>query len=145
MDSSGASGKMAGSGETVTRMREKLQTGVLLAALIPTIAAAKDCTISKQFRVNQKQVFAGVIQDPHGAGLPGIDMELLDGKKVLQHQQTDSQGKYHFEAITPGTYRIHVRTAGGAFCAPVVNCGAQGCSADPRLALNPKLKPVIVR
>jgi len=53
--------------------------GLLLA--IAGSAQAKDCSVSRRFQVMQPQALSGVLKDPNGAVLPGIEIELLAGEK----------------------------------------------------------------
>jgi hypothetical protein len=113
-----------------------LSTLMLLGIVISTQAG--DCTVSKEFQIKHSQTLAGVLQDPAGAPLPGIEIELLSGKNVIQHLRTNNQGAYDFGEVPAGKYRIRVQYGGSPFCAPKVQCGREGCSLKPRLRLNPK-------
>ena len=109
---------------------------VLLATTVS--ARAVDCSVSKEFRLRHPQVLAGVLEDPAGYVLPGIELHLLSGKKVVQQLRTNDQGAYHFAEVPPGKYRIQTQYGGNSFCAPNVQCRAEGCTLKPRLTLNPK-------
>jgi hypothetical protein len=109
-----------------------------MLAAITISAQARDCSVSREFRLRHPQALAGAFEDPAGAVMSGIELELLSGKKVIRHLRTDNQGKYDFGEIPPGKYRVHVQYGGNALCAPKVKCGAEGCSLKPKLTLNPK-------
>lgn len=115
----------------------------LLSVAMVVGAEAKDCTVSSEFHLKQSQVFSGVLQDPYGAPLSGMELELLSGRKMLYHVRADNQGKYNFGEVRAGKYRLRVRHAGNPFCAPAVQCGDRGCSFDPKLLINPKNAIVI--
>jgi hypothetical protein len=98
---------------------------------------ARDCSLSKEFEIKKAQEFAGVLQDETGAPLPGIELRLLSGKHVIQRLTTTNQGTYDFGQIAPGKYRFRVRYAGGAFCAPKVQCTEEkGCVIESRVAVS---------
>jgi hypothetical protein len=127
--------------------REALRWIALLGLIIIQGEAleAKDCTVSKEFHIQNAQVLTGVLQDVNDATLPAIKLELVSGTKIVHDLRTNDQGAYNFGEVPAGKYRIHVRSTGDAFCAPQIQCGAQGCSLQPRLALNPKkLHPITV-
>jgi hypothetical protein len=94
--------------------------------------------VSKEFRLRHSQVLAGVLEDPAGYVLPGIELHLLSGHKIIQQLRTSNQGEYHFAEIPPGKYRLQVQHGGNSLCAPKVQCGTEGCTFKPRLTLNPK-------
>src|SRR6266480_1751694 len=114
--------------------------GLLLA--IAGSAQAKDCSVSRRFQVMQPQALSGVLKDPNGAVLPGIQIELLAGKKVVRQLRTSTAGTYDFEEIPSGKYRIRVQYGGGFFCAPDVECRMGGCSLKPILRLRQKPLPI---
>jgi hypothetical protein len=113
-----------------------------LIALIPLMMTgsveARDCSKSKPFQLGKPQVLSGTMQDPSGAVLPGIAVQLLSGKKVVRRLRTDNLGAYDFGEIPSGKYRIRVDYPGKAFCAPEVRCAAEGCSVNSTLKANPK-------
>ena len=109
---------------------------VLLIAMVS--AHARDCSVSKEFRITCPQVLAGVLEDPAGQVLPGIELHLLSEKKVVEQFRTNNRGAYHFAEIPSGKYRIQVQYGANSFCAPKVQCGTGGCTIKPRLTPNPK-------
>src|SRR5579872_280909 len=113
-------------------------TVVLLGMILAVRSKARDCTVSKEFRLKRAQALAGVLQDPYGAPLSGMELELLSGTKIVHHARADNQGRYDFGDVPAGKYRIHIQYRGDPFCAPKAQCGAQGCSLQPKLMLNPK-------
>jgi Carboxypeptidase regulatory-like domain len=102
------------------------------------VAGARDCSVSKEFQLRHPQVLAGVLEDPTGAVLPGIELELRAGKKVVRHLRTDNLGRYDFGEVAAGKYRIRVHYGDNALCAPKVRCGTDKCNLEPRVAVNPK-------
>jgi hypothetical protein len=84
------------------------------------------------------QVVAGTLQDPNGTPLPGIGIQLLSGKKIVQDLRTTNQGAYDFGQVPPGKYRIRIHYGDDPFCAPAVTCTAKRCTLNPRLKVNPK-------
>jgi len=118
-------------------LRAALRCAVMLVVVMG-VARARDCSVSKEFQLRRPQVLAGVLEDPVGAVLPGIELELRSAKKVVRHLRTDNLGRYDFGEVNPGKYRIHVHYGDNALCAPKVRCGADKCSLDPRVTVNPK-------
>jgi hypothetical protein len=106
--------------------------------VVTAAAQARDCSVSKEFQLSHPQFLAGVLEDPVGAVLPGIELELLSARKTVRHFRTDNQGRYDFGEVPAGKYKIHLQNSGGALCAPKIQCGAEGCRLKPRLTLNPK-------
>jgi hypothetical protein len=109
-----------------------------MLAVVTGVAQARDCSVSKEFQIRHPQVLAGVLEDPVGAVLSGIELELRSGKKVVRHLRTDNLGRYDFGEVTPGKYRIRVHYGDNALCAPKVRCGTDKCNLEPRVAVNPK-------
>jgi len=111
-----------------------------VAVLIGTFISgeATDCTVSKEFRIRKPQALSGVLQDPYGAPLSGMELDLLSGRKVIRRLSADNEGRYDFGQVSPGKYRIHLLYGNDPFCAPEVQCGSQGCTLQTKLAINPK-------
>jgi hypothetical protein len=102
-------------------------------------AAARDCSYSKEFHLRRAQVIAGTLEDPVGAALSGLELQLLSGRKTVSQVRTDSQGGYDFGEVPPGKYRIRIRYGElTPFCAPRIQCGSLACSVEGKVALNPK-------
>jgi len=99
-------------------------------------ALARDCSISREFRIRKPQVLAGTLGDPNGAVLSGFNLELLSGKDVFRQLRTDNSGKYDFGEVPLGRYRVRIRRD-DVFCVPKVLCGPEKCTL-PRLKLNSK-------
>ena len=110
------------------------------ALLMQTVnpAMAKDCSLSREFQIKKAQILRGILQDPGGAIMPGIELELLSAKRVVRHLSTDNQGAYDFGEIAPGRYRIHVVSREGVLCAPKVRCGKDGCIVDSKISISSK-------
>jgi hypothetical protein len=52
---------------------------------------------------------SGVVKDPSGASIPGAKVTLVDQDKGFNYDATsDSNGRYLFSSVPPGTYRITV-------------------------------------
>ncbi|MCU1309778.1 MAG: hypothetical protein JWO20_903 [Candidatus Angelobacter sp.] len=124
-------------------MRTLIPAVVVIGLFIGS-ASAKDCTVSNKFQLKQPQVLASVLEDPIPAALPGFELELLSGKKVVARSTTSYDGKYSFGEVAAGRYQIHIRHGGDPFCAPAVKCDEAGCSVQRQLKLNPKNKPETV-
>jgi hypothetical protein len=118
----------------------RLLVVVLLLGGIASAVWAKDCKLSKEFSLNQSQTLSGVLDDPSGAQLSYIDLQLLVEKKVIKQTTTSADGTYSFGDVAPGRYRIRISATGNGqlFCAPKVNCVVTGCSIEPRVQLDGK-------
>jgi hypothetical protein len=104
-----------------------------------SVANARDCSLSKEFQIKKTQALAGVLQDPNGAVLSGIELQLLSGKRVVKHRATTNEGTFDFGSTAPGTYRIRVASRAGALCAPKVRCTEkEGCVIESKVAISSK-------
>lgn len=112
---------------------------------IASAILGRDCSFSRELKIDRPQSLVGVLQDPGGAVLPGLAIELLQGKTVVQRLRTNNLGEYDFGQIQPGKYRIHIRDEGHPFCAPKVTCGRNGCTLEPKLKLYSKRTVVVYR
>jgi len=87
---------------------------------------------------------AGVLEDPIPATLPGVELELIAGQKVIGRVATNKDGKYSFGEVAAGRYQIRIRHGGDPFCAPKVKYNEANCSIQRQVKLNPKNKTVTV-
>jgi len=123
-----------------------IHTLIAFALLTPVRAAAKDCSLSKKFVLTKSQVLSGVFEDPTGAILPGVKVQLiseekthlLSEKRVVRGLTTDNSGHYDFGTVAPGKYRLRVEYSNKAFCAPEIRCRSGACTVDRTLKLNPR-------
>jgi hypothetical protein len=107
--------------------------------IVVTVAAqARDWSVSKEFRLRHSQTIAGVLNDPVGTPLSGIELELLSTGTIIRQIRTDSQGRYDFGEVPAGKYTIHLQNGGAVLCAPKIQCGKSGCSLKLGLTLNTK-------
>ena len=114
-----------------------LSTAILLIVGAPLYA--RDCSLSEEFQIKRAQNLAGFLQDPVGAALPGVELQLLSRKTVIKRLKTTNEGAYNFGLIPAGKYRIRVRYSGGAFCAPKMRCTeAAGCALESKVAIGSK-------
>ena len=114
-----------------------------LALLITDYASASDCGTSKEFKVNGSQVLAGVLTDTANLPIPGLALELVNGKTVRNSLRTDNEGRFDFGRIPAGSYRL--RIVSQPFCAPKIRCEGVVCNVAGTLRLNEKkANPVTV-
>ena len=117
-------------------LRSALIASTLMMAIF---AQGKDCSTSKPFHLSKTQNLSGTFRDPSGALIPGIEVHLLSGNKVVRHVRTDNLGAYDFGEVPSGTYKIRVQYAPkDAFCAPEILCATEQCSINSTLKPNPK-------
>jgi hypothetical protein len=112
---------------------------VLIALMaIASSAHAKDCSTSKTFEITHSQVLSGVLEDPTGATLSGIELQLLSRNEVIRRLRTSNQGEYDFGEVAPGKYRIRLEYGGNPLCAPEIKCRAGHCSIAHKVRINSK-------
>jgi hypothetical protein len=54
----------------------------------------------------------GVVKDPSGAVIPGVDVTLTDENGNVKQAKTGADGSYSFRAVPPGAYSVSVTFAG---------------------------------
>ena len=114
----------------------KTLLSLMLTVTLTAAASARDCSISKKFRLNHSQPLSGMLQDETGAPLSGLNLDLVSGRNMFRHIRTDKAGRYDFGEVPIGEYRLHVKYD-HAFCAPKVQCSKE-CMIDSRLKVNSK-------
>ena len=86
-------------------MKQRLGLGILLGAamilMVPAVSSAQSAIV-------------GLLTDDSGGVLPGVSVEvsspvMIEGSKTTV---TDSQGRYRFEAMRPGTYKLTFQLTG---------------------------------
>lgn len=117
-----------------------LRALLIASTLMTTIfVEARDCSTSKPLRLSKTQKLSGTFLDPSGAVIPGIEVHLLSGKKVVQRVRTDNHGTWNFGEVLSRNYRMRVQySPKDAFCAPDIRCTAQECTINSVLEPNPK-------
>lgn len=121
----------------IRRQLMRIGLGLVALSILAVRLWAKDCSFSNEFRIETPQVLSGVLRDPQGLILPGIELELLSGGKRVQKLRTDNRGAFNFGQVSAGRYKIRIK-ASGVFCAPKVLCGKQGCQVDSTVSINSK-------
>ena len=111
---------------------------VLLELICVSSLWSMGCSVSKEFHIKHAQVLKGAFEDPNGLALPGINVQLISGTKVVRHLRTNNQGAYDFGVVNPGKYKIHVLYGDNALCAPEVQCTNKGCRVNSLLMINPE-------
>jgi hypothetical protein len=86
-------------------MKQRLGLGILLGlamlVMVPAVSSAQSAIV-------------GLLTDDSGGVLPGVSVEvtspaMIEGSKTTV---TDSQGRYRFEAMRPGTYKLSFSLTG---------------------------------
>jgi Ca-activated chloride channel family protein len=54
----------------------------------------------------------GIVTDEQAAPIPGATVRLLQGRNTVASRTTDVNGRYSFDAVRPGEYRLSVTTPG---------------------------------
>lgn len=68
--------------------------------------------------VNTGHVTGSVLNGKDGKGLAGVQVTLLREGEAPRTQQTDAEGKYHFEAVRPGAALVSFESPDGWTLAP---------------------------
>ena len=83
-------------------MKQRLGLGILLGLamllMVPAVSSAQSAIV-------------GLLTDDSGGVLPGVVVEasspvMIEGSRTVV---TDSQGRFRFEAMRPGTYKLTFR------------------------------------
>ena len=121
-----------------------MKTLALCAALLAGNSfLAADCGTSKQFGLDGSQRISGILKDPSGSPIPGLVVELLNGKTVVRQFRTDNNGKLDLAQLPSGKYRLRIISQ--PLCAPKIDCGTNLCTVNGTLRINErKAKPIIV-
>lgn len=70
------------------------------------------CLYSALFAQATTQV-SGIVTDPTGAVIPNAALELINNDTGVQREtRSDTQGRYSFTQLQPGTYRLVAKAAG---------------------------------
>lgn len=78
----------------------------------------------------------GLVSDPTGAPVAGAKVDLLSSSGAGRSSATDSDGRYRFESVVPGSYSVRVTAAGFQASERRFEVGASGGAvADVRLAV----------
>lgn len=83
--------------------------GAIPLALLLTLAAHSSAQVAPT------TTLAGTVVDATGAVVPNASVDLTNaGTKLTKHAETDSQGRFLFTLMPPGTYNLKVTAAGFA-------------------------------
>jgi outer membrane receptor protein involved in Fe transport len=81
-----------------------------LLTLMPNVSARAQ---APQASVRTGVSVSGVVTDPQGGVIPGARVELIpEGRVPLVTLQTDTNGAFRFDRVTPGSYEVHVSFEG---------------------------------
>ena len=88
----------------------------------------------------------GVVTDPSGAVVPSAKVMLKDNSKgSVQNAETNKEGVFHFQLLTPSNYTITVKASGFQEAGSAVEVAlGQVTSADIRLAIGSASQTVTV-
>src|SRR5215471_2400585 len=85
-------------------MRYRYLVPLLLVVLLPIAAAAQTATTT---------TVSGIVNDPQGGVIAGATVKLIDETTNNERTATtDSEGRYNFNAVSPGTYKVTVAAKG---------------------------------
>jgi len=87
----------------------------------------------------------GTVFDPSGSAVPNVRVSLLRSLTALDERQTDAKGKYKFEGLAKGSYRLVANAPGFSASTADVELGEkQTRSVDLHLALSAVQQQVVV-
>jgi iron complex outermembrane receptor protein len=93
----------------------------------------------------QTASISGLVADQTGAAVAGAKVELVRGSVASGSAVTDGEGRYRFDGIAPGEYRVRVSAAGFEATERRVNVAASASAvADVRLAVQTLKESVLV-
>ena len=110
--------------------------GLLLITLVVSLGTAQAQSTDPSLQ--------GTIIDPSGARVPGAVVELR-GRRVEKRTTTDALGKYSFEGLAPGKYRVRIAAKGFATVERTDFLVAHPTTFDVELAIRPGMESVTVR
>ncbi len=87
----------------------------------------------------------GTVFDPSGSAVPNVRVSLLKSLTALDERQTDARGKYKFEGLAKGSYRLVANAPGFSASTANVEMGEdQARSVDLHLTLSAVQQQVVV-
>ena len=79
---------------------------------------------------------SGTVIDPAGAVIPGAAVQIFDADgKAVDSDTADDQGKYEFDGLAPGSYRVQFTRSGFATLVQNVMVGAGGQTLNATLQI----------
>lgn len=95
--------------------------------------------------VAQGATLVGTVFDPSGRPMPGVQVSLLERLVPLDERECDSQGRYRFDGVRGGTYRLVANAPGFSVSTTEVDLGDDETRAvDLHLQLSAVEQQVVV-
>lgn len=114
------------------RWASRLAVGLVLASIFVVARPTSAATI------------AGTVMDPQGLPVPGAQVSLLTPLRSLEQRTTDAEGRFRFEDLAGGIFRL-VASAGGLSGAAEVDLrSGETRAVEIRLALSALEQQVVV-
>ncbi|MDR3418783.1 MAG: TonB-dependent receptor [Nevskia sp.] len=115
---------------------------LLAAAAASQTWAAEPLTVAA---ANSLGTLNGTVTDKDGKPIAGAKVQLSNaGGKVVAQSQTDSQGQYSINGITPGSYSVSASKSGGYISAAVEIAAGGTSQSKLQLGAAAKLQTVTV-
>jgi iron complex outermembrane recepter protein len=81
----------------------------------------------------QSVMLEGQILDPSRAAVPNATVTLASDSGPTRNSRSDGQGRFRFDALVPGRYRVTVAREGFATVTETVSVGTEGVRTSIRL------------
>lgn len=81
--------------------------------LFTRVAAVVTILTASLFAQTSTSSLNGVVKDPTGGVVPSVSIEIVNkATGAKRNDVTDSQGRYNFPQVTPGTYKLEAKATG---------------------------------
>ena len=105
----------------------------ILFALCPRSSLSQSAKVSLQ----------GVIKDPNGDLIAGVQVFIENGQNLKLETATDERGRFRFDAVAPGAYSLKAVAAGFASHEQPLRVGGEGTSQELLITLKPTIAEVV--
>ncbi|MGH9351896.1 MAG: carboxypeptidase-like regulatory domain-containing protein [Terriglobia bacterium] len=103
-----------GRSQIYERAAQGILMNLLSKLLIAFLAAALAAAAFGQSPQSppRRTAISGIVQDSNGDSIPGVQVTLRSGAKLVRSTATDVQGRFKFPSVAPGSYTISAESTG---------------------------------
>ena len=83
-----------------------------LLMILLLVAPSSSATVCVEEKLKPLRHIRGILVDPDGRPIPSTKVEILKDEKSLTAVSTKEDGKFSFENLAAGTYRIRAEASG---------------------------------